>query len=539
MRFILNLKNLNKFIKTSHFKIEDLRTAVKLMSKNYFLATIDMKDAYFLINMNSTSRKYLRFIWGEKTYQFNVLPFGINTAPYIFTKLLKPVVKLLRSAGYLSTIYLDDILLIGRSYNECANNVNVTLNLLQALGFIINWEKSNLTPSTSCKFLGFIINTHTMQIGLPTDKQHRVKKELESFAKRSRCKIRRFAELIGLLISTCPAVEYGVLYTKEFERQKFLNLLPDNNFDKMMTLSPCLSNDFQWWLRAIKNPVHRIRDNNYSVEIFSDASKTGWGAACGDATASGPWSELERDLHINQLELLAAYFAVKIFTKHKTNCQILLRIDNSTAVSYINKMGGIQFPHLTHTAKQLWQWCESKRIFVFASYIKSSENSTADAESRKCHPDIEWELANCAFEKIVHKFDFPTVDLFASRINKKCDRYLSWFRDPDAFAIDAFTITWSDLYFYAFPPFAIVLKTLRKIIADKATGIMVVPLWPSQPWYPLFNSLLVSDVITFSPNERVIIFHSSSNRNIHSNLTLAAGILSGQHYYDEQYQNQL
>lgn len=529
MRLILNLKKLNKFIDTSHFKLEDLRTAVKLISEDCFLATLDLKDAYFLLNVHKDSRQYLRFSFEGKLYQFNVLPFGLNTAPYVFTKLMKPVVKLLRSAGYLSTLYLDDFLLIGRQYNDCLDNIKITGQFLSALGFKINEEKSNLVPSHSCKFLGYVIDSHNMQIALPKEKQIHIREELNAISKMTRCTVRRFAQLIGLLISACPAVEYGLLYTKALERCKFLNLKSDNDFDKYMNVPHYLSSDFAWWLSAIENPVHRIKTDQYAIEIFSDASTTGWGAACGEESANGAWSAEERKNHINYLELLAAYFAIKIFAKSFVNCQLLLRIDNSTAVSYINRMGGIQYPHLTDITKTIWQWCESRKIFVFASYIKSKDNTIADAESRKCHPDIEWELSQPTFEMLSDKFGTPMIDLFAGRLNKKCAKYVSWHKDPDAEAVDAFTINWSSEFFYAFPPFSIILKVLRKIILDEAKGIIIVPQWPTQAWYPIFQDLLVSDVVELKANEHVH-FSLSSHQDIKSNLTLVAGILSGARY---------
>lgn len=98
-RFILNLKNLNKFITTDHFKIEDLRTVLKLITKNCYMSKIDLKDAYYLIKIHPYSRKFLRFQFEQELYEFNVLPFGLSTAPYIFTKIMKPIIRLLRMAG--------------------------------------------------------------------------------------------------------------------------------------------------------------------------------------------------------------------------------------------------------------------------------------------------------------------------------------------------------------------------------------------------------------------------------------------------------
>ncbi|KAG6450208.1 hypothetical protein O3G_MSEX006433 [Manduca sexta] len=239
-----------------------------------------------------------------------------------------------------------------------------------------------------------------------------------------------------------------------------------------MTIPPSLTPDLEWWTHAMRNPTSTIKLNKFKLEIYSDASTTGWGAACGEERASGMWTHIERSCHIHYLEILAAFFALKTFAKAYRNCQILLRIDNTTAISYINRMGGVQFPHLTNVTRKLWQWCEKQNIIVFASYIRSSDNNIADAESRRVHPDIEWELSDYAFQKIIKKFGIPDIDIFASRINKKCSKYISWHRDPDAYVIDAFTISWSAFYFYSFPPIAVILKALRKIINDNALKVL-------------------------------------------------------------------
>ncbi|XP_041975806.1 uncharacterized protein LOC121730731 [Aricia agestis] len=135
--------------------------------------------------------------------------------------------------------------------------------------------------------------------------------------------------------------------------------MENNDYNEYMTLPSSLLPDLNWWLSSIMHSNNSIKDdNNYCLEIFSDASTTGWGASCGDQRASGRWSQEEIHFHINQLELLAAYFALKIFSKNYSNCNILMRVDNTTAISYINRMGGIQYPHLSKVARDIWQWCE-------------------------------------------------------------------------------------------------------------------------------------------------------------------------------------
>lgn len=527
-RFILNLKKLNKFVKSDHFKMEDIRTATRLINKNSFMVNLDLKEAYFLLSIYEGHRKYLRFHFNKTLYEFTCLPFGLSSAPYIFTKILQPATALLRSTGLLSVRYLDDYLCIANSYEECLTNVNRTIECLTKLGFVINYKKSNLIPSKSCKFLGFIINSDKMTLELPEQKKRNILKRIENISTHKVIQIRDFARFLGNLTAACPAISYGWVYTKTFERAKYLALIENgDDYDAMMSIPNSFYGDLQWWKNNILLSYNPIRRGKYVMEIFSDASTTGWGAACNGERANGLWSAEEQTNHINYLELLAVYFGLRSFANDKNDCEILLRVDNTTAISYVNRMGGVQYPHLTNVSKKIWQWCETRNIFIFASYVRSSHNVEADCESRRINIDTEWELCSQSFLKIVTRFGQPDIDLFASRINAKCERYVSWRRDPYAYNIDAFTLDWHPFFFYAFPPFAMILKILNKIVNDGATGILVVPFWPSQAWYPLFRSLCIGETITFPPNKQLLSSVFRTTHPLHHHLSLVASIVCG------------
>lgn len=531
-RLVLNLKSLNAFVLADHFKLEDQKTVARIIKQNMFLAKLDLKDAYFLIPIIKSHRKYLRFKFLNVIYEFNCLPFGLNCAPYVFTKLMKPVVTFLRKRNYWSVIYLDDFLLLGNTYTECQRNVRMTIKLLENLGFLINFQKSVLVPSQSCQYLGFIYNTLDLTISLPDKKKMELLKIIESFMNKKSCKIQEFAKLLGKLVSACPAVQYGWLHLKPLERIKYLELRnSDNNFDAIMQIPSYSLYIFSWWLSNIPSSWQSLRQPRYSMEIFSDASLTGWGVYCKGKSTHGYWSENEQKMPINYLELKAAFFGLKCFAENVRGSNILLRIDNTTAIAYINKMGGIRFKYLNTLCQKIWHWCEARNLIIFASYIKSAENKEADACSRILHIETEWELNDIYFKQILQSFPEPNIDIFASRINKKCKTFISWHKDPEAMDVDAFTLNWSHLKFYAFPPFSIILKTLQKIIADEAQGIVIVPDWPSQPWYPIFHSLLISRPIIFKPNKNLLL--SVDRKTAHPlwpQLTLVAGILSGKHY---------
>lgn len=124
-----------------------------------------------------------------------------------------------------------------------------------------------------------------------------------------------------------------------------------------MQLPKNLDMDVSWWETNIPISSNPIRLYTFSLVIFSDASRTGWGAACNGEVVHGGWSIEEQNFHINYLKLVAVLFALQCFADKEFNCEILLRVDNTTAVAYINRMGGIQFPHLNSMAKKIWQFC--------------------------------------------------------------------------------------------------------------------------------------------------------------------------------------
>lgn len=101
--------------------------------------------------------------------------------------------------------------------------------------------------------------------------------------------------------------------------------------------------------------------------LSSDASRPSWGAESGETVTHGFYSPEDQKLHFNHLELQAAFFAIKCFASDVRGCEILLCIDNTTAIAHINKAGGIKYPRLSELAKDIWQWCESKNIYTVAS----------------------------------------------------------------------------------------------------------------------------------------------------------------------------
>ena len=136
------LKDLNVFLQYDHFKMEGIHLLRDMLQPNDWLGKIDLKDAYFVIPIWRDHRKYLRFVWRQTLLEFACLPFGLAVAPRVFTKIMKPVVSLLRRTGIRLIIYLDDILLMNASETGLQQDMHTAQHLLENLGFVVNLEKS-------------------------------------------------------------------------------------------------------------------------------------------------------------------------------------------------------------------------------------------------------------------------------------------------------------------------------------------------------------------------------------------------------------
>ena len=134
----------------------------------------------------------------------------------------------------------------------------------------------------------------------------------------------------------------------------------------------------------------------------------------------------------------------------------------------------------------------------------------------------EWSLNLSAFLSLTRWFYFPEIDLFDRRLNHVVPKFVSYRSEPGVWATDAFSLNWHSLQFYAFPHFSIIGKVLTKIKQVTARGILIVPLWSTQYWFPFAMSLIVSRSILLKA--RVIFFNLPGNRDmvhpLHKHLNL-------------------
>ena len=542
LRPVINLKPLNSHMKNQHFKMEGIHKVKELLRRGDWMCSVDLKDAYLSVPIAESHRKFLRFIWEGTTYEFTCLPFGLCSAPRIFTKLLRPVMAHLRFRGLRLVIYLDDILLMAEDRETLLKQVHQTITLLEQLGFTVNRLKSILDPCHQIIYLGLQVDTTSMTLSLPTEKMQQIINSCKLILTKESITAQELAAVIGRMSAARLAVLPAPLHTRHLQHQLIQTQKRSFSLKTKVTLSQGSLEEIQWWIHHLQEWNGRdIAHPPPDLIVRSDASLQGWGAVSNGTRTGGPWSGQEKTLHINSLELLAGSFAIRTFTKHRNNIHVLLQMDNSTAVAYVNKMGGTRSLSLSLQACHLWQWCLERRILLSAEHLPGIANTVADQESRQVETSTEWMLNRAVFHWMQQILGPCQMDLFAARLNHQLANYVSWRPDPFAQATNAFRLSWKGLDGYAFPPFGLIGKCLQKIRQEQGTITMVVPQWHSQVWYPTLMECLVDYPLSL-PKQVDLLLNPSNQPHpliIQGSLKLLACRVSGNSTLQQGFQKRL
>ena len=534
-RPVINLKHLNQFVPFEHFKMEGLHCLKYMLRKGDFMCKLDLKDAYFCLPLHQQSQKYVRFLWEGSLYQFLCLCFGLGPAPRVFTKLLKVPMAVLRRLNILIIIYIDDMLVIGRSFQETVMARDTIVFLLQHLGFLLNLEKSVLTPCQEIEFLGLKINSVTMTLSLPQEKVEKVLACCREMYCKTFTSILELTKLLGLLSSTIQAVMPAQLQLRHLQQLQIQNLKLKKSYQDHVRITPLAKKELKWWIKNLvfSNGRTLIQDQTNQIVIQTDASKKGWGAVCRGIRTGGGWSKEEAGLHINIQELLAVKFALQTFVKKDRMNSIHFQIDNKTALSYLLKMGGTASLTMINIAKEIWGILLIRNITITGEYLPSILNKIADWESRNTKDSSDWKLCPHMFQGICQHFGFPAIVLFASRLCHQLEAYISWKPDRQGIAVDAMQHILSILMghtLYAFPHFSLIPRVLNKVVQDHTEMLIVVtPVWQTQVWYPRLLQLSTQNPIILPQTPALLMSPKRQQHPLVENqsLRLATWKLSG------------
>ena len=247
-RPILDLSKLNNYLKTQSLKMETPETIRTSLQTGEWVTSIDFKDAYFHIPINSQSRKYMRFHLQDKTSQFKALPFGLSTAPMEFTVVAKEVKWLAMRQGIRIHQYLDDWLVRATSHRVCLQQTKDLVLLCRELGWLVNEDKSELEPKQVFNFVGYQFDLKEGRVRPTIERWQTLQSKILEILSNPICPVRKLMSLIGLLTATEKQVHLGRLHMRPIQWHLKNNWRVPESLEKIIPIPKSLHPHLKWWL---------------------------------------------------------------------------------------------------------------------------------------------------------------------------------------------------------------------------------------------------------------------------------------------------
>ena len=296
------------------------------------------------------------------------------------------------------------------------------VDLLEKLGFLVKKEKCSPIPCQRLIFLGAALDSTTMTLSLPQPKLTSIVDTCHNLLAQGSGLVRSLSTLIGQMShASQTGTLVAPLHYRGLQRLYLQAVSQHGQARKVIVpLTSQAHKDLEWWVSESSCRLNGCPTQLPPIDltVWSDASKTDWGAADQGIATGCHWSVEEAQWHINVIELRALKVRLQSQeAQHPPLKHIHLRIDNTTEVAYINKRGGTRSPALTAQALEFWAVALTAGVSLTAQHIPGIQNVVADTASRQIETRTEWTLDRKIFQSICQRFYTPDVDLFACHLN--------------------------------------------------------------------------------------------------------------------------
>ena len=371
----------------SYITVEQVAAKLGELGRGALLAKVDIESAYRLVPIHPDDRPLLAIQWKEGVYVDAMLPFGLRSAPRIFTAIADCLQWIVRQRGVeLIEHYLDDFVLMGGPHDRsCQCGLDTLISTCAELGVPLAKHKQE-GPSTRLTFLGIEIDTTHGVLRLPAEKLDRLMAMLREWGDRKACTRRELESLVGSLNHACKVVKPG----RSFLR-RMLDLLRWSNAGSAprphhhIRLNRAFRSDLQWWKTFVVgwNGVSVWKEQEKpTFKLVSDASG-GWGCGAwsGNRWFKLQWPEAARDLSISVKELLPILIAGVLWGHDWAGHRVHCLCDNEAVVAVL-KSRTSRHPHLMHLLRCLFFIEACYDLEITCSHIPGLDNGLADDLSR-------------------------------------------------------------------------------------------------------------------------------------------------------------
>ena len=285
-RSIYNLKKMNPSLVERRFKMTGVATWKGMILQNMYMCSIDIKDAYLHIMVAEDSRRFMRYEWQNSVWELTALPFGLSQAPWVFTRMLKPLLQGWRLRLGISIIaWLDDIILGAQSKSHLKWALQEILDDLSRVGLTVNSKpgKSYLSPTRRLKWCGILWDSKAMMCYVPTERRNNVMKAAAKLLRRARkgpVLARELAIVTGKIQATAEAILPQRAYSMALVRELGRLLRRTHSYESTVRLSEKAMTQLEWWKTQMPewNGRSWAGELPAAVVMTTDASPLAWGA---------------------------------------------------------------------------------------------------------------------------------------------------------------------------------------------------------------------------------------------------------------------
>ena len=364
--------------------VDDAARIISDLGPGTMLAKIDIAHAYRNIPVHPADRHLLGMEWEGKIYLDTALPFGLRSAPKLFSAVSDTLEWILTQHGVSSCLhYLDDFLTMGPPASDvCSTNLKTLLRQCEILGMPVAVHKVE-GPNTVIVFLGIEFDTAHMTMRLPDEKLQRLKVRIGEWLNRKAAKKREVLSIIGELAHASKVVPAG----RTFLRRMIDTAHSRQKLNHWIRLSKEFLSDLYWWHMFLErwNGVSLLAAHIAKppdTTIVTDASGTwGCGATDGEHWFQYQWDESWHNFNIATKELVPVILALGVWGKRWCNQLVLVRCDNRAVVDILRAKSS-KDSTIMHLLRCLHFLCATHDIRIAATHIAGVDNGPADALSR-------------------------------------------------------------------------------------------------------------------------------------------------------------
>jgi hypothetical protein len=373
-------KATNDFIPQHPFRYSSLDDVFGLITPGCHMSVLDFQEAFRAVRIHPSQWQYFGLYWEGHYYLDTRMCFGLKNAPYLYDRIGRAIIRILRRHGiHKVVLYVDDLIIVGNNKEDCQHLTDAATWVLEELGISINKVKAQTGQRVS--YLGVEIDSVAMEARLEEKKVADVLREITTVRQMRKVSKRTLQSLAGKLNWVCKVVYGGRTFLRRILDVMNTLRAPHHR----VRLTKALQADLDWWLEFFPRFNGKtdllFQRRSLDIPFSTDASNVGYGGVYGVDWFSGWWPPELQGVHINGKEIYPILVAARTWGRLWRGRRVIVQTDNIATMYAINK-GTTKIRDAMTWLRELFALSVEFDFHITAQHIPGINNTLADLLSR-------------------------------------------------------------------------------------------------------------------------------------------------------------